>query len=419
MIQHILKLIWNQRRQNGWLWAELLLVSVILWFLVDYLYVMGRTYTKPMGFDIEHTYFLAFDNLAEGATGYVPKEERERTDGALMLELLDRLRSNPDVEAVCYADMGVPYRLGNRQMNWSIDTVVVNLRYRQVSPDYFQVFGSRDEPERNEALAAALREADAVVLSEDFARREYPDFRPAVGQEVTSYSERKYKVTGLCSVSRPSRYEREVPFVYIPLPASYLEEGGFDGNMQSLEVAMRVRPEADTPEFIDRLRAELKTQARAGNFYLLDIVPFSTLRAEYIRGYGLENEARTYVAIAVFLLVNIFLGVIGTFWFRSEYRKGEMGLRMALGSSRGQLRGILAGEGLMLLALAFVPAFVVSFNIAQLELLDTELLPFTAGRFLACQAITFCVIAGMIVCGVWYPARQAARMEPAEALRYE
>ena len=144
MIQHILKLIWNQRRQNGWLWAELLLVSVILWFLVDYLYVMGRTYTKPMGFDIEHTYFLVFDNLAEGATGYVPKEERERTDGALMLELLDRLRSNPDVEAVCYADMGVPYRMGDRQMNWSIYTVVVNLRYRQVSPDYFRVFGPRD-----------------------------------------------------------------------------------------------------------------------------------------------------------------------------------------------------------------------------------------------------------------------------------
>ena len=35
MIRHLLQLIWNQRKQNAWLWAELLLVSVFLWFLVD------------------------------------------------------------------------------------------------------------------------------------------------------------------------------------------------------------------------------------------------------------------------------------------------------------------------------------------------------------------------------------------------
>ena len=46
MIQHILKLIWNQRRQNGWLWAELLLVSVILWFpvVLGGLFICNGTY---------------------------------------------------------------------------------------------------------------------------------------------------------------------------------------------------------------------------------------------------------------------------------------------------------------------------------------------------------------------------------------
>ena len=32
MIRHLLQLIWNQRKQNAWLWAELLLVSVFLSF---------------------------------------------------------------------------------------------------------------------------------------------------------------------------------------------------------------------------------------------------------------------------------------------------------------------------------------------------------------------------------------------------
>ena len=69
-------LIWNQRKQNAWLWAELLLVSVFLWFLVDYLYVMGRTYTAPLGFDIRHTYSIVISSLSERSPDYIPKEKR-------------------------------------------------------------------------------------------------------------------------------------------------------------------------------------------------------------------------------------------------------------------------------------------------------------------------------------------------------
>ena len=85
MIQHLLQLIWNQRKQNAWLWAELLLVSVFLWFLVDYLYVMGRTYTAPLGFDIRHTYSIVISSLSERSPDYIPKEKRERPDGVHLL----------------------------------------------------------------------------------------------------------------------------------------------------------------------------------------------------------------------------------------------------------------------------------------------------------------------------------------------
>ncbi|MCD8474760.1 MAG: ABC transporter permease, partial [Bacteroides graminisolvens] len=43
----LLKQIWNERRSNAWMWTELLLVSVVMWFIVDTMYVKLHTYFEP------------------------------------------------------------------------------------------------------------------------------------------------------------------------------------------------------------------------------------------------------------------------------------------------------------------------------------------------------------------------------------
>ena len=50
MIKHILSIIWNQRRSNGWIFAELLVVAGVFWLMVDMFYVDTRTYYSPFGF---------------------------------------------------------------------------------------------------------------------------------------------------------------------------------------------------------------------------------------------------------------------------------------------------------------------------------------------------------------------------------
>jgi len=71
MIKHILKIIWNQRRSNGWIFAELLVVVSILWVMTDSLLVDKYTYYSPLGFDIEDTYKVQLGILAPGTPGYV------------------------------------------------------------------------------------------------------------------------------------------------------------------------------------------------------------------------------------------------------------------------------------------------------------------------------------------------------------
>ena len=107
MIRHLLQLIWNQRKQNAWLWAELLLVSVFLWFLVDYLYVMGRTYTAPLGFDIRHTYSIVISSLSERSPDYIPKEKR---GAAGWCSSADGVGSHP---CLSRRGIGLPYGWGD------------------------------------------------------------------------------------------------------------------------------------------------------------------------------------------------------------------------------------------------------------------------------------------------------------------
>lgn len=54
MNQKLFKQIRNEWRSNLWLCLELLIVSVVLWYIVDYFYVSKTLYSRPLGFDVEH-----------------------------------------------------------------------------------------------------------------------------------------------------------------------------------------------------------------------------------------------------------------------------------------------------------------------------------------------------------------------------
>lgn len=417
-------MIWNQRKQNVWLWFELLLISVVLWFIVDYMYVMGRTYTAPLGFDIEHTYLLTLGELSDVSSDYIPKESRAEgdTDGALVIELMERMRAYPGVEAVSCSDVGIPYTAGSRNLGFKLDTLHFGSRWLRVSPDYFKVFNIEGEGFTSEQLTTLLRNAgkDGFVASVDIAR-DADGFKLAVGQELTSGFMKDFssRLVGISGSIRRCEYDRAEPVLFIPLTDKMLIGDYYEGAMNNLEICFRVNPDVDGADFIARLRSDLAKQARVGNIFLMDIKPMSDVREGYIRSNGTENDIKTMTSIAIFLLVNIFLGVIGTFWFRTEYRKGEMGLRMALGSTRGELRMIMAGEGIMLLLLAFIPSMLISLNIVYMDMVESYLLPFTLSRYLVCSSITLILIACMIFIGIWYPALSTSKMKPADALHYE
>lgn len=418
MIRHIFLLIWNQRKSNAWLWMELILVSIFLWGIVDYLYVTGKNYYTPLGFDIKHTYQIVLTELSDRSDRYIPQAKKTTTLGEDFLTAADRIRTYPGVEYVSISNGGIPYAYGERYRNVTIDTFSVNIKYFSVTPSFFKVFHTPIPETKTAGLNRETGEPYVIVVTEDVVDEIPGGFKPGHLLYRDESDSIPYTIRGISSPIRSNEYAKAYPSAFFILTDQEIATDCEEGDSYMVEICVRVTPEADR-DFASRFQKDMSQQMQIGNLYLMDVESLSDIRHTYISSHGAESDLRTRLSIAFFLLINIFLGIIGTFWFRTEYRKGEMGLRMALGSTRNQLRQLLMQEGIVLLVVAFIPALLISLNAAYLELINTELMSFTWLRFLICQGITFLLVSGMIILGIWLPARRVARLEPANALHYE
>ena len=143
----------------------------------------------------------------------------------------------------------------------------------------------------------------------------------------------------------------------------------------------------------------------------------STGLAGFFSAMGWGNIVMIGIA---FFLLNVLLGVVGTFWYRTQQRSAEIGLRMAMGATRKGIFWQLVKEGLALLTIAFIPSAVIFANLLHMEVTQgSEIPPDMASRLLFGFVFSYAVMAAMIVVGISFPSYRAMRMHPADALRQE
>lgn len=93
---------------------------------------------------------------------------------------------------------------------------------------------------------------------------------------------------------------------------------------------------------------------------------------------------------------------------------------MAVGGSKKSVFFRLLSEGWFMLLLATPLALGIDYYIAKSELTPSwQFSTFTVGRFVLCECVTLLLMALMILAGIWFPARQSMKIQPAEALREE
>lgn len=412
MTKKLLTQITNEWRNNLWLALELLVVSVVMWYVVDYIYTQVATYLEPRGFDVEHCYLIEMGKLTEKSPDFIANQTEEQRD-ADILELVERLRRRPEIEAVSLSQNSYPYNGSNSSTEVRYDTLCSpgwTIR-RLVTPDFVRVFRYRGaNGETSEQLAEMLEHGD-FICSDNLYNKYDRKMTSMVGRRFQLFGDttKTYRLAAALQDVRYSDYEQARYSYSMLYKINWYDVG--------MELCLRVRDGQDN-DFIQRLKADSEKQFRIGNVFISEVRSFKDIRRNFQQSWS--NELRNYFMGMGFLLLNIFLGLLGTFWFRTQQRRSEIALHKAHGATDQNVFFRLLCEGWLLLVLVTPFALLIDYNLANMELnswrngttLEWE-------RLLLCAGISFSLIALMIAIGIGIPARKAMKLEPAEALHDE
>jgi hypothetical protein len=438
MLRAVILQMWNRKRSNISLVVELICVFCLVWFITDYLFVYAYNCSLPDHRDLKHTWKINFALYPEDHPKYHADENEPDALLANFNRFLQTLRNYPGIEAVAVChDSAIPASTNYRGRAYYAMTDTANIVSGQVfassvEEDFFRVFGyTRD----NGRTAASMQDFDwgdpkAIVLSRSAEQKLFPNGH-AVGSELVAFREPddRYKVVGV--VDDIKRFDYERPNLSFYLPYNPVSPDVSLAIMLQYGTAVSVRAGASIPDNLFRAAFEddMTDALQIGNFYLNSIVSYKQIEEDSNFQIGITNDLRRRFYLMTFFLLNILLCVMGTFWYRINLRRGEIGLRKALGSTSHSIRNLFFLEGLILLGVAALVGMAIEVQVIKADLVETlgqssdiptvYLPDRTALRFLITNALTTAIMAAVILSAIWLPAKRAASVPPVEALRDE
>ena len=99
MIRLVFKNLWAKRKRNGWLLAELVVVSIILWHFVDPLAVQTYVNYIPDGYEKDNLYRISFSSYPRSSSLYDEEADKYKNRRLNKWRFLNMVRQYPGVES--------------------------------------------------------------------------------------------------------------------------------------------------------------------------------------------------------------------------------------------------------------------------------------------------------------------------------
>jgi putative ABC transport system permease protein len=368
-------------------------------------------HSRPIGYDLTDVYVGRAHVLSQDADDYVKYDNNQQYNADLNI-VLQKLSENQYVDMIATGISSMPYNhnySGNKISYCdNSDTLTYTGNTRNFSPELVRLIHlTGPNGETTEQLAAAIERGEYLVSPHE--ESEWGSCEPykIKGKTViiNNDSTRTAYVGAVSYGIARDDYEGVFSGCIIrPLNALGV------GNYLPSEIVVRVKPGMGR-KFIESLKS---CDLAQGNIYINNFTSIDDMRDSCQR--NIDNLEKSLVICAVFLLVAVFLGFLGSFWFRTQQRVPEIALRKVNGATQWQIFSRLISEGLIMLLISAVIFTPIYFYIAGLGLIDEIFYGSTTATYMA-YIITLAVLAAMIIAGIWSPARKAMKVQPANALK--
>jgi predicted permease len=349
----------------------------------------------PLGFESERLFVMSVNT---DTRNYAPERGQQFVDAALA-----RATAIPGVEAAAF---GAVSPLGGAQVRSVYtddrppDAPGIFVTTASVTPGYFDTL--RIPLKRGRGFTEFDREGTArvAVVSESFSRRFWPNGE-AIGRKVHFFNEPDwFEIVGIVDdVTVDTLGDRDRPFFYVPLRQYYVPG-----------LTLHVRTSSDP----SRLLPVVRTAVQEVDPQLAIVAP-STI-AEIIDQalWAPRTGAAMLAAFGGLALCLAMIGIYGVMSYSVSQRKTEIGVRLALGASPGNVRGLVLRQAAILAAVGIVAglglALVLGHSAASLLYDVNPVDVLTLGTVATVLALT-------ALGAAWLPSIRASRTSPLLALR--
>jgi putative ABC transport system permease protein len=412
MIKQMFKLVWHRKKRNFLLMSEIFFSFMVLFAVGAMVISSTAKYLKPLGFSYENVWVV--DLGWYGVSNERSDFELRQTLRQLELEM----RSHEEIEHVAFGSGSLPYGRAQWRTNLNHEGQEVVVDYSLVSDDYAKVF---DIPVVEGRWFGREDDGSArtpIVLDGTVKKRLFGD-GPAVGHVFTK-KKNEYVVVGVVGNFRYRGEFADHPGGFFERYVASDPEAMAGQNENGLlpkpltselpRVAVLAVREGTGVGSEEQLFKRLSSIARG---WVLRIETLEDLHASYIGEKLLELV--TMGTVAGFLVFNVALGLFGVLWYSISRRRGEIGLRRALGANSGHVSGQILGETLALATFGIIAGIFVAAQVPVLGLEESVGGPMYVLAMVASAVMIYLIVS---VCAL-YPSRLAARIQPAEALHDE
>jgi len=282
-----------------------------------------------------------------------------------------------------------------------------------VSPEYFRVMNVPLLSGRSFSTAEMSGNPPLAIVNAETARRFWPG-QDAIGKHIRLLGEMNWRtVVGITADVRAFNLQRTTPdfmrgTIYVPLSSTSTLE---DKRVPS-EMTIAVRTNSDESQIGAMLQRIV-----AGLNHDVPVSEVRTMNAVLSEAVSTPASITSlFVSFATLALVLGMVGIYGVLAFLVSKRTREIGIRIALGAQRADVRWLILKEGAKFAAvgigLGLSGAFVVT------RWLSSELYGVSASDPITYVGVALAMaLISMLAC--YIPARRAMSIDPLIALRYE